>query len=259
MKSMLICNKIKKALFMVGFVLAFSTSQAKAGCMPINPICLFQMIMKLTPGLPVFDFTSVPAIIPHVPAALLKEGQAKLKELADNALQKLRSGQLPSLADIKLEPPSLSGGTTAPDEEYASLESFPAMDMEDPLEIAKSIESIYLRPGWNDKESVFSNYDNKLMGYYQAQFVFNNTVEVLGFNTYMENKMEELITAAEDIQKQIDSADDLNKAQRANYAAHLMEYQLMIIQNQLAAAALQQRTAANLKGIILDQPIFGGM
>ena len=80
---MLTLNKMKKMFLAVGLALAFSSSPAQAGCMPINPICLFKMILKATPGMPVFDFTSVPAIIPHVPAALLKEGQAKLKEIAE--------------------------------------------------------------------------------------------------------------------------------------------------------------------------------
>ncbi len=92
---MLTLNKMKKTFLAVGLVLAFSSSPAQAGCMPINPICLFKMILKETPGMPVFDFASVPAIIPHVPAALLKEGQAKLKEVADNALEKVRSGRSP--------------------------------------------------------------------------------------------------------------------------------------------------------------------
>lgn len=76
----------------------------------------------------------------------------------------------------------------------------------------------------------------------------------------MQNKLEELMVIAEDIQKQIESADDLNKAQRANYSAHLMEYQLMIVYNQLLAAGLQLDTANTLSdGILLDQPIFGNM
>ncbi|MBR1777652.1 MAG: hypothetical protein IJ752_03595 [Alphaproteobacteria bacterium] len=256
---MLTISKMKKTFLAVGVILAFSASQANAKCMPVNPICLFKMILKATPGMPVMDFTSIPAIIPHVPAALLKEGQAKLKEIADNALEKLRSGQLPSLADIKLEPPSFSGGTTAANEDYASLEAFPSMDAEDPMAVAKAVEVIFLRPGWNDEKAPYTKYDRDLMSYYQNQFDFNNVVEVLGFNAYMENKLEELMTAAEDIQKQIDSADDLNKAQRANYAAHLMEYQLMIVQNQLLAASLQADTAAKLKGIVLNKPIFSNM
>ena len=88
---MLTISKMKKTFLAVGVILAFSASQANAKCMPVNPICLFKMILKATPGMPVMDFTSIPAIIPHVPAALLKEGQAKLKEIADNALEKYKS------------------------------------------------------------------------------------------------------------------------------------------------------------------------
>ena len=256
---MLTLSKMKKIAMVVGLVLFFSTSQANAKCMPLNPICLFQKLLKMSPGLPVFDFVSVPAIIPHVPAALLKEGQAKLKEIADSSLEKLRSGQLPSLADIKLDPPSFEGAAPAGDEDYSSLEAFPSMDGEDPESICKAIEVIFLRPGWDDENADFTKYDRALINYYQGQFDFENTVEVMGFVTYMENMLEELMTAAEDIQKQIDSADDLNKAQRANYAAHLMEYQLMIVQNQLAAASLQMDAVGKLKGMVIDQPIFGDM
>lgn len=255
---MLTFNKMKKLFFTVGLILAFSASQAQA-CNPLNPICLFQMLLKACPGLPVFDFVSVPAIIPHIPAALLKEGQAKMKEIADNALEKLRSGSLPSLADIKLEPPSFAGVTKAANEEFASLEAFPSVDSTDPMKVAKAIEVIFLRPGWQDKKSELTKYDLQLMSYYQSQFAYNNVIEIMGFTAYMDNKLEELMTAAEDIQKQIDSADDLNKAQRANYAAHLMEYQLMIVQNQLLAASLQMDTANGLKGTVLDNAVFGEM
>lgn len=257
---MLTLNKMKKMFLAVGLALAFSSSPAQAGCMPINPICLFKMILKATPGMPVFDFTSVPAIIPHVPASLLKEGQAKLKEVADNALEKIRSGELPSMADIKLDMPSFEGSTPAQNEEFVSLEAFPKMDGEDPLEVSKAIEVIFLRPGWNEEGSEMTQYDKLLMKYYQGQFKYNNVLEIAGYTAFMQNRLEELMTAAEDIQKQIESADDLNKAQRANYAAHLMEYQLMIVYNQLLAAELQLDSAVNLSGgIILDQPVFGNM
>lgn len=258
---MLTLNKMKKMFLAVGFVLVFTSSPAQAGCFPVNPICLFKMLLKATPGLPVFDFTSVPAIIPHIPAALLKEGQAKLKEIADNALEKLRSGQLPSLADIKLEMPSFEGTTPSQNEEFTSLEAFPQMDAEDPLEVAKAIEVIFVRPGWNDEDSKMSQYDALLMEYYQKQFHYNNVMEIAGYTASMQNQLEELMTAAEDIQKQIDGADDLNKAQRANFAAHLMEYQLMIVYNQLLATELQLDSASKLTSgaFILDQPILGGM
>ncbi len=257
---MLTLNKMKKTFLAVGLALAFSSSPAQAGCMPVNPICLFKMILKATPGMPVFDFASVPAIIPHVPAALLKEGQAKLKEVADNALEKIRSGELPSMADIKLDMPSFEGSTHAQNEEFASLEAFPKMDGEDPLEVSKAIEVIFLRPGWNEEGSELTQYDKLLMKYYQGQFKYNNVLEIAGYTAFMQNRLEELMTAAEDIQKQIESADDLNKAQRANYAAHLMEYQLMIVYNQLLAAQLQLESAVKLStGILLDQPIFGNM
>lgn len=257
---MLTLNKMKKMFLAVGLALAFSSSPAQAKCLPINPICLFKMILKATPGMPVFDFTSVPAIIPHVPASLLKEGQAKLKEIADKSLEKIRSGSLPSMADVKLDSPSFEGAVPAQGEEYASLEVFPKMDAEDPMEIAKAIEVLFLRPGWDQKDSQTTQYDKLLMKYYQAQFAYSNTMEIVGYAAFMENRLEELMTAAEDIQKQIESADDLNKAQRANYAAHLMEYQLMIVYNQLKAAELQLDTATELgNGILLDQPVFGNM
>ncbi len=257
---MLTLNRMKKLFLSVGLMVAFSSSPAQAGCMPINPICLFKMILKATPGMPVFDFASVPAIIPHVPAALLKEGQVKMKEIADNALEKIRSGELPSMADIKLDMPSFEGSVPSENQEYASLEVFPKMDGEDPLAVAKAIEVIFLRPGWDQKDSTMTQYDRLLMAYYRGQFKLNNVLEVSGYTAFMENRLEELMTAAEDIQKQIENADDLNKSQRANYAAHLMEYQLMIVYNQLLAAELQVDTASKLsEGYVLDKPIFGNM
>lgn len=256
---MLTLIKMKKVFVAVGLVLVFSASHAHAACMPWNPICIFKMILKASPGMPVFDFTSVPAMIPHIPAALLKEGQAKLKEVADNSLEKLRSGQMPSMSKIDFKSPDFKGVTHAPNEEVSSLEAFPSMDSNDPMEIAKSIEVIFLRPGWNDKGAKYSKHDELMMKYYHGMFEFENVTEVLGYVTSMQNKMDDLLTAMEDVQKQIDGADDLNKAQRANYAAGLIEYQLMIIQNQLDAVALQMDVVGNLKGFILDKPVLSNM
>ena len=110
---MLTLNKMKQAFAAAGLALVFSCSAAHA-CMPVNPICLFKMVLKATPGMPVFDFVSVPAIIPHVPAALLKEGQSKMKEIADKALEDIRSGKKPSLSGIKLDMPNFEGAAPAP-------------------------------------------------------------------------------------------------------------------------------------------------
>ena len=256
---MLTLSKMKKTFIAAGLILAFSTSHANAACMPWNPICIFKMILKSSPGMPVFDFVSVPSIIPHIPAALLKEGQAKVKEEIDKKLGGARSSSTPSSAGIDVEPPGFSGASHSENEEFASLEAFPAMDGTDPLEIAKAIEVIFLRPGWNEQNATRTKYDSSLINYYQGQFDFNNTIEVMGFTAYMQNKVEELMAALEAIQNQIDAADDLNKAQRANYAANLIEYQLMIIQNQLDAVALQMESVGGLKGIILDNPIFSSL
>lgn len=258
---MLIFNKMKKAVAAACLVFVFSASQAKADdCMPINPICLFKMLLQLSPGLPVFDFASIPATIPHLPAALLKEGQAKLKEIADNGLEKLRSGQLPSLADIKISPPDFGGSVPPANTEYDSLAPFPNIDGETPEEIAKAVEVIFLRPGWQDENNVVSMYDDEVMRYYSNKFAYINTIEIMGYAEFMQNKMKEFASAAEDIQKQVEQADDSNKAQRANYAAHLLEYQLMIVQSQLTAATLQLRTATKLgAGYVLDKPVFGNM
>ena len=253
---MLTLIKMKKVFVAAGLILAFSASHARAACMPWNPICIFKMILKASPGMPVFDFTSVPAMIPHIPAALLKEGQAKLKEVADNSLEKLRSGQLPSMSKIDFKAPDFKGITHAPNEEFSPLEAFPSMDSDDPMEIAKSVEVIFLRPGWNDKDAQFSKHDELLMKYYHGKFEFENVTEILGFVTSMQSTMDGLLTAMEDVQKQIDSADDLNKAQRANYAAGLIEYQLMVAQNQLEAVALQMDSVGKLKGFVLDNPVL---
>ena len=82
------------------------------------------------------------------------------------------------------------------------------MDGEDPLEVSKAIEVIFLRPGWNEEGSELTQYDKLLMKYYQGQFKYNNVLEIAGYTAFMQNRLEELMTAAEDIQKQIESADD---------------------------------------------------
>lgn len=255
------CN-LKKSVLVAGLILSLTSAPAYA-CNPLNPICLFKMLLKATPGLPTFDFVSVPAIIPHIPAAVLKEGQQKLKELADNGLDKIRSGELPSLSSIDLKVPSFQGSAPAQGQEYASLEGFPEIDSEDPLEIAKAIEILFLRPGWDQKgeTSEMTTYDTLLMKYYRNKFKMNNTVEISGYLAMMQGKVEELVAQAESIQKEIDAAKNVNQAQRANYSAHLMEYQLMIVYNQLLAAQMQMETADRLADMemVLEEPVLRSM
>ena len=58
----------------------------------------------------------------------------------------------------------------------------------------------------------------------------------------------------------VKEADDLNKAQRANFAAQLLEYQLSVIENQLEAVQLQADAADRLSGgYILEEPVFSNM
>ena len=146
--------------------------------------------------------------------------------------------------------------------EIASLEAFPKVDGEDPLKIAQAVEVLFLRPGWQDGgESGFSSYDMELMAYYRKQFQLNNIVEAVGFYTVLDSKIEELMASAEKIQSQLESADDLNKSERVNYEANLLEYQLQIVYNQLLALKVQLVAVADLVGLqpILTEPLLGKM
>ena len=263
---MLTLSKMKKIFLAAGLIFAFSATQAVADededsdvCMFLSPICMFRTIIKASPAMPVHDFISTPAMIRHVPAALSKEGQLQLKQTADADLRNIRSGQSPSTVQIPFVSPGYDGVVSASKEEYMSLEPFPVKDSEDPKEIAKAIEVIFLRPGWQDKKSVFTDFDKKVLEYYHGQFLLNNTVEIMGFGAYMQNKLDDMLVSADRIQKQIETANDLNKVQRANYAAQLMEYELMIIQNQIQAATMQAGIAKELQGMMLEEPIFSGM
>ena len=255
---MLICNKMKKTFVTTALAIAMIPSVASA-CNPVNPICLFQKMMKATPGLPVLDFVSIPAMIPNTPAALLKEAQNKAKEIVDKKFQKARAEE--KTDDVKMDKvPSLSAMEMAPNQEFSSLESFPKLDSEDPMEIAKAIEVLFLRPGWQDKKalSTLSAYDEALMMYYRDAFQLNNIVELVGTYAILDAKIEELLAAAEVIQKKVKEADDLNKSQRAAYEADLLDYQLLVIQNELAATELQMYSISHLVAMkpILDEPVL---
>lgn len=257
---MLIYSNMKKTVMAVALAFAMMPSPASA-CNPINPICLFKMVLKTTPGLPVVDPGSISAIIPHVPAALTKEGQEKAKELIDKQLQQTRSVDKP--ADVQIgKMPSMNEVALAEGQEFPALEGFPAFDSEDPMEIAKAIEVLYLRPGWQEgKDSPLTTYDKSLMDYYREQFQLNNIVEAVGTYTVLEAKINELMATAETVQKKLDSADDLNKAQRANFEAQLLEYQLQIVYNQLLATQLQMKSVSQLSVIrpVLNEPILSKM
>ena len=275
---MLNLSKMKKIFSTACLILAFSATQAVADdddmCLFLSPICLFKTILKSAPTIPVHDFISTPAMIRHVPAALAKEEQVQLKQEADIELRKVRSKAMLNGSDpsdlaaseearkIPFVSPNFDGGTPAAREEYMSLEPFPISGSDAfsvPLEIAKAIEVIFLRPGWKDENSKLTNYDKNLMKYMRGHFFMDNTVEIMGFSAYMQNKVDDMLNSAKLIQEQIRNADDLNKSQRANYAAQLMEYELMIIQNQIRAATMQEDIADRLNKVVLDAPIFGNM
>ena len=254
---MLTLNKLKKVFLGVFLILAFSASPAKA-CNPVNPVCLFKMLLKATPGLPTFDFVSLPAAIPHYPAALQKEFQQKLKQDGDDQMNDAHSEGDPSAVNIPYKGPDYSGAIPAEGEEYMALEAF-KVDSDDPMEIAKAIEPIFVRPGWNDKNSEFTRYDKALLAYYKGQFRFNNSIEVLGFIAYMQNKLEEMLSAADEIQQMVENSQDINQSLRANFAARLMEYELRIIENHIRAAEIQVNISDELKKIVLAQPVLSGI
>ncbi|MCQ2914415.1 MAG: hypothetical protein MJ247_04400 [Alphaproteobacteria bacterium] len=229
---------MKKIAF--AFALVFILSPIKAhACNPLNPICWFQMILKATPGLPVLDIAALPAVIPHVPAALQKKAQTILQEQLEEQLQKIRSGQKPSLSGLaKLK--NVSGLMSAKSEEAVSvMEAFPALhDSKDPLEIAKTIEKLFIRPREASGEGM-SESSRALLEYYRKQFELNNMVDALSTYAIIEAQMETLVQNAEEIQNKMGSSSDLNQSQRANFDAQILEYQLMVLETQLQAVALQ--------------------
>ena len=101
---MLIFNKIKKVLIASSLALFLLTSPAKADCMPLNPICIFQKILKLCPGFPTFDFAAIPGAIGDMIPIVIDTLQTKGKELVDKAIQQLRSGSLPIGGQSLLQP-----------------------------------------------------------------------------------------------------------------------------------------------------------
>lgn len=253
---MLICNKLKTAAVVAFMTFAFVPAKAHALC--VSPICIFEMILKACPGLPVLDFTSIPAIIPHIPAALQKEALQKARSMLNDLLQKGRVQGLPQ--EVKLgASPSMDEALMGDGEEFASLEAFPSVDSDDPIEIAKTIEILFLRPGWEKGEDApLSTYDKALLRYYSEQFKLNNTIEVSGFVAVAKAKLESIMEAATRISKKLGQVQDLNEAQRLAYEAKLMRYQLMILENQLKAAKNQMSFVTDLSGmnIILFKPVL---
>ncbi len=254
---MLYWNKMKKALLVILLCSAFPVP-AQA-CVPLNPICLFKMLLKATPGFPVMDFVSIPGIIPHVPATLQKEAQAQLKKLADQKMKEIRGDNATSpVSTDKPDYPELE--TPAEAQPYPSLEGFPDIDTTDPTAVAKSIEALFVRPAWDTSESL-SVHDKEIMKYQANMFKYNNAIEIAGFLAAFQDKFKNISVYAEHVTNRLDEASDFKKSLRANYAATQMEYQLNLLYNELLAAKLQMEMAEKLanEGIILDKPILGSM
>lgn len=249
-------NKTKLILVAAGLCFVSPTS-AKA-CNPLNPICLFKMLLKATPGLPVMDFVSIPAVIPHIPTALVNEAQVKVKEAGDKILTDLRSGKIPSASSINLKPNLPKFEQKPAGQGSSSLEGLPSMDRADPIAVAKAIEPLFIRPG-GDPDVPMSRHDKNLMEYQRHQFDYNNQLEVAGYLAEKQAKLKDVSVFADHVKNQMESAKNLNDAYRANFAAHHMEYTLMIIYNQLLAAGLQMDMSNTLVQYapVLDGPIFG--
>lgn len=263
---MLSWNKMKKLCF-VALLCSLFPLPAQA-CNPLNPICLFKMLLKATPGFPVMDFVSIPGIIPHVPATLQKEGQAQLKKLADKKMQELRGG-VPSASGIgggssdKSVYPELD--TPAEGEPYPSLAGFPDIDTTDPEAVAKSIEVLFVRPSYENSKEL-SVHDRALMKYQAGMFRYNNAIEIAGFLAEFKNKFRSISAGGTSkdeaqIKENMSEAEAVEQALAANYEAAQMEYQLNLLYNELLAAQLQLNMADKLanEGIILDKPVLGAM
>lgn len=254
---MLYWNKLKKTLFIVLLCSAFPMpSQA---CVPLNPICLFKMLLKATPGFPVMDFVSIPGIIPHVPATLQKEAQAQLKKIADQKMKEIRGDNATS--PVSTDKPDYPELETRPESQpYPSLEGFPDIDSTDPMAVAKAIEVLFVRPAWEESESL-SVHDREIMKYQANMFKYNNAIEVAGFLAAFQDKFKNVSVYAEHVTNRLKEASDFKKSLRANYAATQMEYQLNLLYNELLAAKLQMDMAEQLanEGIILNKPILGAM
>ena len=193
-------KKIKKIFSLSCLILAFSATQALAEdddydvagrvaliksssrafaevegdddpCMAISPLCIIRTILKATPTLPVHDIIATPAMIRHVPAALAKEGQLQLKLTAEEKLRKLRSKDTPSKTKVPFISPGYDGAIPAANEEYMTLEAFPVTDSEDPIEIAKAIEPIFVRLGWNDPDTPVTQYSVSQTTLYYAAII----------------------------------------------------------------------------------------
>lgn len=254
---MLSWNKMKK-LFLVALLCSLFPLPAQA-CIPLNPICLFKMLLKATPGFPVMDFVSIPGIIPHVPATLQKEGQAQLKKLADKKMKEIRGdAETSPVSRDKANYPELD--TPAEGEPYPSLAGFPNIDTTDPEAVAKSIEVLFVRPAYENSEEL-SVHDKAIVKYQADMFKYNNAIEIAGFLSAFQNKFKDISVYGEHVTNRLDEAKDFKKALRANYEAAQMEYQLNLLYNELLAAQLQLDMANKLanEGIILDKPVLGAM
>ncbi len=250
---MLIRNKTKKIAVAAFAALAFAPVKAKALC--VSPICIFERILKATPGLPVLDFTSIPAIIPHIPAALQKEALAQLQSQLNKKEQENRSKDSPSKVPMSEMEDALQTDEMllGENEQYASLDAFPTIASDDPIEIAKAIEVLFLRPGWEQKlDAPLSQYDQALLRYYSEQFSLNNTIEVAGFITVLKAKMLNVLASSDKIAKKLSQKDlDVNESRRLQYEARLLGYQLSIMENQLTAAKNQMYFTRQLSGMSL--------
>lgn len=248
-------NKLKKVLLVIGISVAIPLP-AQA-CNPLNPICLFQKILKMTPGMPVFDFVSLPPMIPHIPAAITKEANQKLKQIQDEAMQKIRSTDSPSMSSLKVEPKMPEFEKTPEGQLPAPLEAFPNVDLDDPLEIAKAIEPLYVRPGWDSSEEM-TLHDKALMSYYAGQNAYNNLKDVAGAVAELKGKIKDIASGLEDIQNKMNDAKDLADAKKVNLSAHVAELQIMAIENKLDALMEQVGTTQSLfsSTTVLNKPLL---
>jgi hypothetical protein len=220
-------KSIKIALLAVLLVAIMPIGQAQAG-LCVTPICLFKMMLKMSPGFPVFDFSTVPVVIGQVPGTVLQKSQSLLKEQADQMTRNARSMKgnfsvngvsktLKNPSDFKIKKiqvPKLNPASRMNSIKTLATKDISGknIDLKDPKKVAALAEGMLVSPGKNRQ----ARDDHKRM---RRQFYRDNIASSLAFSAHMQGQLEDMNQVIDDLAQTATTDGDENQSVRANLAA----------------------------------------
>ncbi len=236
-------------IFLLAFLILnapISISNAQAGVLAK----IFKALLKSCPGLPVFDFSTIPPKIPQVFSNVKDFALMEVEKRVNQQLDGIKSGELKlSVSPIKTtdfagltnSDGPFNGTNRGTAEFMLPSKHSPDFDVEDAQSVAKAVEELFLVEKGEEKPVMQAHESNR------KRFYENNILEVHSRIQQLEDKLEAEIFPIVDNLKDVSVSDkDINEVFRNNFALRQSVNQLLMILQETQALKLQLESARKI-------------